>query len=318
MNKNFKNGTQNINRKNNKKSFGSGKNLTLLLLTLPTLIVVFVMNYLPLYGLIIPFKKINVRLGILKSPWCGFDNFRFLFNSNDILVALKNTVLYNLIFIVIGTVAAIFVALMLFEMGKKAVKTYQTALLIPYFLSWVVVAYIVNSLLDSEYGIMNNVLATMGREPVNWYNEAKHWPFILVLVNVLKSVGYSAIVYYATLMGIDPEYYEAAKLDGASKIQQIFYITLPMIKNMIIMLTILSIGKIFYADFGLFYNVTLNSPLIYSATDVIDTYVYRALMTIGDVGISATTGFCQSVLGFILVLVTNWITNKIEPDSALF
>lgn len=306
----------NLKRKRKKNEFR--QNLSLTLLALPSIIMIFIFNYIPLYGLVLPFKKFNVVKGILGSPWCGFDNFKFLLKSDTILTAIRNTVIYNILFLIIGTVVAIVIALLLYELGRKGVKTYQTMLLIPYFMSWVVVSYVANVLLDMENGVLNSLLTSLGKEPILWYNEGKYWPVILIIAQVWKNMGYNAIVYFAALMGIDASYFEAARLDGASKLQQMWYISLPLIKQIVIIMVILNIGNLFRGDFGLFYNVPLNSPLIYNYTDVIDTYVYRALTSLGDLGMSATTGFCQSVIGFILVLTTNLIVRKIDKDSALF
>lgn len=305
-------------QKNNKKLREFKKNLPLLLLAMPSVIMIFVFNYVPLYGLILPFKKFNVVDGIIKSPWSGLENFEFLLKSKTILIAIRNTVLYNAAFIILGMIISIIIALMLYELGKKAVKTYQTMLLIPYFMSWVVVAYVANVLLDMESGVLNSIVKLFGGDEILWYNEGKYWPMIITIVQIWKNMGYNAIIYFAALMGLDSSYFEAAKIDGANKPQQMWYISLPLIRDIVITMLILNIGKIFYGDFGLFYNVPLNSSLIYDYTDVIDTYVYRSLINLGNLGMSATTGFCQSVIGFILVLATNAIVRKIDKNSALF
>ncbi|MEG2381134.1 MAG: ABC transporter permease subunit [Oscillospiraceae bacterium] len=294
------------------------QNLPLTLLALPAVIVIFIFNYIPLYGIILPFKDFNVAKGVFGSAWSGLKNFEFLVKSDAILVAIKNTVFYNFIFIFLGTAVSVVVALLLYELSKRAVKVYQTALLVPYFMSWVVVAYICNALLDMDNGILNHIRGLFGMEKILWYNETKYWPTILIIANIMKGMGYNAVVYFAALMGVDSSYFEAAKIDGANKFQQMWYISMPMIKSIVIIMVILSVGKIFYGDFGLFYNVPLNSSLLYPATDVIDTYVYRSLINMGNVGMSATTGFCQSILGFIMVLGTNIIVKKFDADSALF
>lgn len=294
------------------------KNLDLTLLALPTIIMVIIFNYIPMYGLLLPFKDYKIGLGFWKSPWCGFKNFEFLFNGNDVLRATKNTILYNLVFIVIGTVASIAVALMLYNLGKKAVKTYQTILFIPYFVSWVIVAYVVYAMLDMNYGVFNGIIKAFGGDPVMWYNESKYWPFIITFMNIWKNTGYNAIVYLAALMSIDTTLFEAADIDGATKWQKIKNISLPGIKNMVIMLTIMKIGQIFSGDFGLFYNVPLNSALLYPTTDILNTFTYRALMNMGDIGMSSAATLYQSLAGFILVIITNAITRKLDSDSALF
>ena len=294
------------------------KNLPMTLLTLPTILIMFVFNYIPLYGLILPFKKFSVTKGIIKSPWCGLKNFEFLTKSKTIIKAIENTVLYNFTFIFLGALLSLVIALMLYELGKRSVKVYQTSLLLPYFMSWVVVAYIVNALLDMDNGLLNALIVRLGGEKIFWYNDPKYWRPILIIVNLWKGMGYTAIVYFAALMGIDSSYFEAARIDGAGKLAQIWYISIPLIRNIILTLIILNLGKIFYGDFGLFYNVPMDSAALYDATDVVDTYVYRSLMNLGNVGMSATTGFCQSVLGFFLVLITNIAVKRFDSDSALF
>ncbi len=294
------------------------KNLPLLILTLPSVLYLFVFCYIPLYGLVLPFKNYDYSLGFLKSPWAGFDNFKFLLNNESVALATRNTILYNIAFIILGLIMSVAIALMLYEMRAVFVKCYQTILFLPYFISWVVAAYAAKVFLDIDYGLINKILLSMGKEAIAWYNKPECWPVILIIAEIWKGMGYNAIIYYASLMGTDKSLFEAAKIDGAGKLKQIWYISLPSIKPMIIIMTILKIGKIFYGDFGLFYNFTLNSSLLYSTTDIIDTYVYRSLITLGDVGMSSAAGFYQAVLGFILVITTNFIVNKIDSDNALF
>lgn len=294
------------------------KNLPLLILTLPSVLYLFVFCYIPLYALVLPFKNYDYSLGFLKSPWAGFDNFKFLLNNESVALATRNTILYNIAFIILGLIMSVAIALMLYEMRAVFVKCYQTILFLPYFISWVVAAYAAKVFLDIDYGLINKILLSMGKEAIAWYNKPECWPVILIIAEIWKGMGYNAIIYYASLMGTDKSLFEAAKIDGAGKLKQIWYISLPSIKPMIIIMTILKIGKIFYGDFGLFYNFTLNSSLLYSTTDIIDTYVYRSLITLGDVGMSSAAGFYQAVLGFILVITTNFIVNKIDSDNALF
>ena len=294
------------------------KNLPLLLLALPAIIYLFVFNYIPLYGLVLPFKNYQYSKGFFGSEWVGLENFKILLNNKQVLIATRNTFFYNLTFIIVGTCVAVVLALMLYEMTSRFVKVYQTMLLLPHFISWVIVAYVALVFLDMDAGLFNEVRKLFGAEPILWYNSPKYWPPLIVIFNVWKSMGFSAIMYYASLMGVDQELFEAAKIDGAGKLKQMWHIAIPSIKPLIITLTILNIGKIFYGDFGLFYNLPQNSPLLYSATDVIDTYVYRTLTVLGDMGISSAVGFYQSVLGFILVLLTNWVVNRIDSDNALF
>jgi len=301
-----------------KKISGFKKNLPLLILAIPGLITLVLFRYLPMFGLILPFKNYEYSKGLFGSEWCGLKNFEYLFKSRDVLSATTNTIIYNLLFIVLGTVLGLVLALMLYELKPKHVKVYQTVLYLPYFISWVVVAYIVNALFDIDFGFLNKILVLFGKEPVMWYSEASKWPATIVLANLWKGMGNGALMYYAALIGISPEYYEAARIDGAGKLKQIFYISLPMIKNVIIVLCVINVGKIMHADFGLFYNLPMNSSVLYSATDVLDTYVYRALITMNDIGMSSAASFYQAVVGFVLVVVTNLIVKKIDPESGLF
>lgn len=294
------------------------KNAPMTLLALPAIIMIFVFNYLPLYGLILPFQKYSAAEGVFGSPFVGLENFKFLFKTGTIWPAVFHTVAYNLVFMFVGTAMAVFAGILLFELSNKMQKVFQTSLLIPYFLSWVAVSYIVNTLLDYNHGVLNNIIEMFGGEPVLWYNDPKYWPVILTLANLWKTMGYNAVVYLAALTGLDSEYFEAAKIDGATKVKQIWYISLPLIRPIIIIMMILSVGNMMRGDFGLFYNVTMDSPLLYPTTDVVDTYVYRSLMNVSDIGMASTTGFIQSVVGFVLVLGTNLVVRKIEPDSALF
>lgn len=294
------------------------KNSGLLFLALPGIVVLFVFNYIPLYGLILPFKKYRYDLGFINSPWAGFSNFEFLFKGDALKRVIRNTLGYNLVFIFLGTFISIALALMLFELGRKSVKLYQTILFFPYFISWVVAGFAFQALFDMENGIANKLLALMGYDSIMWYNDPKYWPAILIFVAVWKGAGYGSVIYYAALMGADQELYEAAKIDGANKLQQVISISVPLIKPIIVMMVILQIGKIFYSDFGLFYNVTLNSTLLYPTTDVIDTFVYRALIDIGDIGMASAAGFVQAVVGFVLVISTNFIVKKINSENSLF
>ena len=294
------------------------KNLPLLILALPGLMCLILFRYFPMFGLILPFKNYEYSKGLFGSGWSGLKNFEYLFKSRDVLSATMNTITYNLLFISLGTVIGLILALMLYELTAAQVKIYQTVLYLPYFISWVVVAYIVNARFDMDFGYFNKILAYFGKETVMWYAEPDKWPPTIVLANLWKGMGNGALMYYAALIGISPEYYEAARIDGAGKLKQIFCISLPMIKNVIIVLCIINVGKIMHADFGLFYNLPMNSSVLYSKTDVLDTYVYRALMTMNDVGMSSAASFYQAVVGFILVVATNLIVKKIDPDSGLF
>ncbi|MFD0717092.1 ABC transporter permease [Paenibacillus sp. GCM10027626] len=291
--------------------------LGLTMLALPAIVFIFVFYYIPLYGLVLPFKDYNFAQGFWSSSWIGLKNFEFLFNS-DLVRIVRNTVVMNALFIIINVIVEATAALLLFELGKRASKTYQTILFLPYFISWVVVSYALYGFLDPDLGIINKFIAAMGGEAVMFYNEPKYWMLILVFANVWKLLGYGTLMYYAALMSVDSEYYEAAKLDGASRFQQAIHISLPMIRPIIIIMVIVSIGNIFYADFGLFYTVPQDNPMLYPATDVIDTYVFRALRVLGDFGMSAAAGLFQSVCGFILVLLSNYIIGKISSDDKMF
>lgn len=294
------------------------KNLPLTILALPAMLLIFVFKYIPMYGLILPFKDFDYATGLLKSPWCGFKNFEYLFTNDDVLRATRNTVLYNLVFIVAGMIVALAVALMLFEMSKRVVKVTQTLLLLPFFISYIVVSYAVNGMLDMNNGLLNNLLQALGKEPILWYNEPRYWPAIIVLVAIWKGMGYAGLVYYAALMGTNMELYDAAKVDGASKWKQMWHVSLPSLRPMISIMLILDFGKILSTDFGLFYNVPMNSPLLYETTDVLSTYTYRALMSIGNIGMSSATSFYTSVVGLFLVLLCNWIVRKVSEENALF
>ena len=229
------------------------------MMMIPGLVYLLINNYLPMIGVVIAFKKVNFSIGIFKSPWTGLANFEFLFKTKDALTITRNTLAYNAVFIILGTILAIAVAIMLNEVNSKKMKSlYQGVFLLPYLISIVVVSYLVYGFLSTETGYINNLLESLGLGSIRWYMEKKYWPFILTLVNFWKSFGYFSIIYFATLVGIDRSYYEAAVVDGASKWQQIFKITLPLLKPTIITLTLLGIGRIFYSDFGLFYQVPMN------------------------------------------------------------
>lgn len=292
----------------------------LILLLLPGLMYLLLNNYLPMFGIVIAFKDIDYAKGILGSDWVGFKNFEFLFATSDAWLITRNTVLYNAVFIALNLVVPVAFAIALNELRLQMLaRFYQSVMFLPHFLSMIVVGYLGYSLLSGEYGFMNaRVLEPLGLEPVSWYSEAKYWPYILPLVNLWKHAGYYTIIYLAAIIGVDPEYYEAAHIDGAGKWQQIMRITLPLIRPVLIVMALLQVGKIFNADFGLFYQVPLDSGALYPTTQVIDTYVYRALLNLGDIGMSSAAGLYQAVVGFVLVLGTNYIVRKIDKENALF
>lgn len=287
---------------------------------LPGIIYLIINNYTPLAGLVVAFKRFDARKGIFGSDWIGFKNFLYLFKTSDAWIITRNTVLYNLAFIVIGTVFAITVAIILSDLsGNASKKFYQSAILLPFLISSVIISYLVFAFLSADNGFLNKtILPSLGLSPITWYGTSKYWPFILILVHVWKSLGYNCIIYLAVIIGIDKSYYEAAVIDGASKFSGIRYITLPFLKPTIILLTMLAIGRIFYSDFGLFYQVPQNQGALYSVTNTIDTYVYRGLLELGNIGMSSAAGLYQSVVGFVLVLGSNLIVRKIDKESALF
>lgn len=304
-----------------KKRLNSYKKfLPLYLMLLPGCIYFIINNYLPMLGIVIAFKRVNFSTGILGSPFAGLDNFKFLFATKDAWIITRNTLLYNLGFIVVNTVVGIFIAILICEVrNKKAKKMYQSVILLPFLMSMVVLSYIVYALLSTENGLINNsILEPLGLSGISWYSNPKYWPFILVIVNCWKGVGYGCLIYIAGIIGIDPAFYEAARLDGASKWQEIKHITLPSLVPTIITLTLLSIGRIFYSDFGLFYQVPMNSGILQPATNVIDTYVFRALLELGNVGMSSAAGVFQSVVGFLIVMLSNWSVRRLDKDKALF
>ena len=293
--------------------------LSLYVMALPGLIYLFINNFMPLPGLVLAFKKYNAKKGIFGSPFVGLKNFKYLFVTKDAFIITRNTILYNLAFIVINTILAIAVAILLAEMTSKMKKVYQCLILLPYMISMVVVSYLVFGFLSTENGFINNtVLRTLGMEPISWYMKKQYWPFILVFVNAWKVIGYNCIIHLAAILGIDRSIYESAAIDGASKWAQIKNITIPLLKPTAIMLTLLAIGRIFYSDFGLFYQVPQNQGALFSVTNTIDTYVYRGLLELGDMSMASAAGLYQSVIGFILILSANWAIRKIDPESAMF
>ena len=283
------------------------------------------LRYLPMFGIVLAFKDYRAFKpntfwnNIAKSDWVGFKNFEFLFRSPDTGRMIGNTLLYNITFILLGLVIAVAFAIMLSELTNRfAAKTYQTLMFFPYFLSWVVASYFLLAFLDTTSGMVPNLQKIAGQEVIDWYQSPGYWPALLIGANLWKNIGYSTVLYLAAITGIDRTQYEAAAVDGATKWQQIRHVTLPNLRTMIIILFILNVGKIFNADFGLFYNVPLNSGSLYSTTQVIDTYVYRAYMNSGSVGMSSAAGLLQNVVGFACIIAANTIVRRFDPDSTLF
>jgi putative aldouronate transport system permease protein len=303
------------------KKYNYRKYSPLLIMMVPGLLYLFINSYLPMFGIVIAFKDINFAKGIWQSDWVGFANFEYLFKTSDAFIITRNTILYNLVFIIIGTILSFGVAVMLNEIKNKLLlRTYQAVISMPHLISWVIISYLAYAFFSPDTGFVNrSVMPMLGNEDgVSWYTEAKHWPVILTLVDFWKSVGYGSIVYFAALLGISDEYYEAARIDGASRIRQIMSIMIPLIAPVIIMMTLLRLGRIFYSDFGLFYQVPLNSGALFETTATIDTYVFNGLLGSGDIGMSTAAGVYQSVVGFILVITVNYLVRRKNKDSALF
>ncbi|MEJ9208775.1 sugar ABC transporter permease [Paenibacillus larvae] len=300
------------------------KNKVLLFMILPGALWFLIFSYLPILGTVIAFKDYKIHrdgffASVFNSEWVGLDNFKFLFATDDAWVITRNTLVYNFIFIIVGLICTVGLAIALSELiNKKLAKVYQTGMFMPYFLSWVIIGYFTFSFLSVDKGVINQIIIWSGGDPVQWYSESKWWPYILTFMNLWKGTGYGSVVYLAAIVGIDKSYYEAAMIDGASKWQQIKHITLPAIKPLMIMLTILAVGRIFYADFGLFYQIPRDSGALYSVTNVIDTYVYRGMTAMGELGMSTAVGLYQSIIGFILVISSNWVIRKIDKDNAIF
>lgn len=300
------------------------RNKVLLLMVLPGALWFLCFSYLPLVGTVAAFKEYRFSrhgfwYSLIHSKNVGWDNFKFLFNTDAAYTITRNTLLYNIAFIFLGLVFSVALAILLSELvNKKLAKLYQTSMFLPYFLSWVIVGYFAFSFLSMDRGLLNHILSYFGVDSMQWYSDPTYWPYILIFVYLWKSIGYSSVVYLASILGIDKSLYEAAMIDGASKLQQVRNITLPLLRPIIIIMTLLAVGKIFYADFGLFYQVPRDSGTLYSVTNVIDTYVYRGLKTTGEIGMSTAAGLYQSVVGFVLVMVSNYVVRKLDKDSALF
>ena len=302
------------------------KTLMLLSMVAPGAIWLLLLRYLPMGGIILAFKNYKIYPkdptflnNLIHSKWVGLDNFKFLFTTGDSWVMIRNTLAYNIVFIILGVIIPVAFAVMMSELSKKFVaKTYQTLMFFPYFLSWVVVSYFLNAFIDAQYGLIPMAQRAAGETAVSWYTTPGPWPYIIEFANLWKNVGYSTVLYLAAITGIDQTQYEAAAIDGASKWQQILHVTLPNLRTMIAILFILNVGKIFNADFGLFWNVPMQNGALFSVTQVIDTYIYRVLMNTGNIGQSTAAGLLQNIVGFICIIGANAVVKKIDSDSTLF
>jgi len=293
--------------------------LQLLSLAAIPILFVFVFNYLPMGGLIIAFKNFKYNLGIFGSEWIGFKNFEKFICSNTFATLVRNTVGNNLLFIFTGMISAILVAILLYHItSRHATKTFQTIIIIPHFISWVMVSYIAYTLFVPNTGIMDRVCESLNLPKISWYGTPAVWPAVLCIFNIWKHFGMDSVIYYAALMGVDDSIIEAAKVDGANRIQIMFKILLPQLMPVIIILGIMKFGNIFRGDFGLFYNVPRDIGALYETTDVLDTYIFRMTRVIGNMGVGAAAGLLQSFVGLICVVTVNKIVNKISPDSGLF
>lgn len=294
------------------------KSIQLSILALPAFLVIFVFSYIPMAGIFLAFKNINYVDGIFHSPWVGFDNFKFFFTSSDAWLVVRNTLGYNMVFIVVGTALSVLFAILLNEViSRRFLKVYQTIFFFPYFFSWIIVAYMAYSLIG-PYGIISSLINKMGFTSFDFYSTTWIWPILLTLIHIWKGIGYVSIIFYAGIMGISQEYFEAAAIDGATKLQMIRKITIPLLIPLITIMTLLSIGKIFYSDFGLFFFVPREMGQLFPVTQVIDTYVYRMLKVSGDLGMASAVGLFQSTLGFIVVLLSNYAVRKVNEENKLF
>lgn len=308
-----------IKLKNKNPWYKDGDYIQLLVLAAIPALIIFIWCYIPMFGIIIAFKNYKYNLGILKSPWIGFKNFENLVSSNVFSKLVFNTIGNNFLFIVFGTIAAIIIAVLLFEVRSRvATKVYQTIMITPHFISMVLVSFLVYIFLSPNGGLINVLLNRLGMESVDWYATPKAWPVILTITYIWKHFGMDSVMYYAALMGVDDAVIEAARIDGANKFRVYLHVILPELTGLIVILVILKIGNIFRADFGMFYQVTRNAGILYDTTDVMDTYIFRMVREIGDMGLSSAADVLQSMVGFVLVVITNRITKKIDPDKALF
>ncbi|WP_019421975.1 ABC transporter permease [Paenibacillus sp. OSY-SE] len=295
------------------------RNRSAYFLALPAALYTFIFGYLTLPYMVIAFQKFNFKMGIWGSEWVGLDNFKFFFASDRAWQVTFNTVRLNVLFIIFSTLCALMLAILFSELKNKWFsKIAQSTILFPNFLSWVIISYVIYSLFATNYGLVNKTLSIMSMDPINWYSSPQYWVAILVGANIWKDVGISLVIYLAAITGIDGTLYEAAQIDGANRWQQIRRITLPLLMPTVIILSLLALGKIMYGSFDMIYAIVKDNGLLYPTVDVIDTYVFRALRTIGNPSQAMAVGLYQSVVGFILVFGVNWIVKKTSPDNSLF
>lgn len=295
------------------------KNKVFLLMLLPAVLYYFIFSYLPMSGVVLAFKSYNYRDGIFGSPWSGFDNFKFFFMSGQAFTVTRNTILYNLAFIIVNTVLQVGLAIIIAEIkGKYFKKITQSFMFFPYFISWVIVSVIVYNLFNFEHGIFNSLLKSIGGQPVDIYSKPTVWVFLIIIFNAWKGVGYGTVIYLSAIMGIDTETYEAAAIDGANIFQRIFRITIPSLVPTMVILILLAIGNIFKGDFQMFYQLVGNNGPLFNATDVIDTFTNRSLLQTNEIGMAASAGLYQSVFGFITIIAANYFVKKYDKDYSLF
>lgn len=311
--------------RNKKKNRWGKRDSELTFLTLPTVIWYICFCYFPMFGVLMAFKNFKIVdatksffYNLLKSDWNGFKNFEFLFTSGSGGLVIKLTLLYNVVFIILGIVIPVCLSLMMSQLySKRFGKTCQTFMFLPYFMSWVVVTYFVFAFLSPDKGLVNTLLVNAGKDPVSWYQQPKYWPVLLVVLSQWKGMGYGMVVYLATITGIDGTLYEAAMIDGATKFQQATKITLPLMKTIIIMMFILAMGGLVRSDFGLFYQVTKASDSLYTVTETIDVFIYKMIKTQPNPNMGSAAAFLQSIVGCALILLSNWIVKKVDNDSAI-
>jgi putative aldouronate transport system permease protein len=295
------------------------RNKILLLMLLPAIAYVIVFSYIPMGGIIVAFKRFSFSKGFLGSPWCGLENFRFLFISDKLWPLMRNTLLYNAAFITVGMVMEVGFAIIINELGSKWFKkVFQSFMFLPFFISWVVVIAIVDAIFGYDSGIINQVLQSLGLEKFNIYVNAAPWPFLLVFFKAWKQTGYGSIVYLAAISGMDQEIVDAAEIDGANIWQRIRYITIPSLKPTIIIMMLLAIGNIFRGDFGMFYQLIGNNSVLLEVGDILDLYIYRAMVSSSNLGMASAAGFYQSILCFFTIIAANWMVKKYDPDYSLF